>query len=83
MRKVDNLTTNPVPLSCNLGTLPSWNPLGHSRPVTGLLYLLQVLYLQNFATKRGQMKLFFYGCVAVHLRYNDINKQLDATITIY
>ena len=30
---------HPVPLSCNLGTLTSWNPLGHSRPVTGLLYL--------------------------------------------
>jgi hypothetical protein len=28
-----------VPLSCSLGTLTSWNPLGHSRPVTGLLYL--------------------------------------------
>jgi len=25
-------------LSLNLGTLTSWNPLGHSRPVTGLLY---------------------------------------------
>jgi len=24
----------PVPLSWNLGTLTSWNPLGHSRPVT-------------------------------------------------
>jgi hypothetical protein len=30
---------HPVPLSCNLGTLTSWNPLGHSRPVPGLLYL--------------------------------------------
>ena len=30
---------HPVPLSWNLGTLTSWNPLGHSRPVTGLLYL--------------------------------------------
>jgi hypothetical protein len=29
-----------VPLSCNLGTLTPWNNLGHSRPVTGLLYLL-------------------------------------------
>jgi hypothetical protein len=28
----------PVPLSWNLGTLTSWNPLGHSRPVTGLIY---------------------------------------------
>jgi len=26
-------------LSRNLGTVTSWNPLGHSRPVKGLLYL--------------------------------------------
>ena len=34
------LTTyhHPVPLSWNLGTLTSRKPLGHSRPVTGLLY---------------------------------------------
>jgi len=30
---------NPVPLLRNLGTLTFWNLLGHSRPVTGLLYL--------------------------------------------
>jgi hypothetical protein len=30
--------------SCNLGTLTSWNPLGHSKPVTGLLYLYGTLY---------------------------------------
>jgi len=34
---------HPVPLSWNLGTLTSWNPLGHSRPVTGLLYLYLLL----------------------------------------
>ena len=28
-----------MPLSRNLGNLTSWNPLGHSRPVTGLVYL--------------------------------------------
>jgi hypothetical protein len=33
---------HPVPLSWNLGTLSSWNTLGHSRPVTGLLYLFNV-----------------------------------------
>jgi len=33
-----------VPLSWNLGTLTSWNPLGHFRPVTGLLYLLPMLF---------------------------------------
>jgi len=31
---------HPVPLSRNLGTLTSWNPLGHSGPVMGLLYLI-------------------------------------------
>ena len=31
-----------MPLSCNLGALTSWNPLGHSRPVTGLLYLYHI-----------------------------------------
>jgi len=35
------LTTyhHPVPLSRNLGTLTSWNPLGPSWPLTGLRYL--------------------------------------------
>ena len=35
------LTTyhHPVPVSRNLETLTSWNPLGLSRPVMGLLYL--------------------------------------------
>jgi len=33
----------PVPLSRNLGTLTSWNPLRPSGPVTGLLYLLRLL----------------------------------------
>ena len=35
-----------MPLSWNLGTLTSWNPLGHSMPVTGLLYLY--IYLVSF-----------------------------------
>ena len=29
---------HPMPLSWNLGTLTSWNPLGNSRPVMGLLF---------------------------------------------
>jgi len=43
VRKADNL-----PPSCavvtNLGTLTSWNPLGHSGPVTGLLYLYLIIF---------------------------------------
>jgi len=30
---------HPVPLSRNMGTLTFWNPLGHSRSVTGFFYL--------------------------------------------
>jgi hypothetical protein len=30
-------------LSWNPGTLSSWNPLGHLRPVMGLLYLFTCL----------------------------------------
>jgi hypothetical protein len=35
-----------VPLSRNLGTLTSWNPLGHSGAVMGLLYLYSYLGLK-------------------------------------
>jgi len=43
------LTTyhHPVPLSRNLGVLTSWNPLGLSRPVTGLIYLYRFIIKIN------------------------------------
>jgi len=37
VRKADKLTTFMCQLSSNLGALTSWNPLGLSRPVMGLL----------------------------------------------
>ena len=48
------LTTyhHPVPLSRNLGALTSWNPLGLSRPVMGLLsykhFFEDTFILENF-----------------------------------
>jgi hypothetical protein len=36
-----------VPLSWNLGTLTSWNPLDHSRSVTGLIYLIYTLLIST------------------------------------
>jgi len=56
-----------VPLSLNLGTLTSWNPLGHSRPVMGLLYLYIYIYiykgkavpLQAWSGPEGSRKLKF------------------------
>jgi hypothetical protein len=37
VRRVDNLTTLMCRLSCNVGASTSWNPVGLSRPVMGLL----------------------------------------------
>jgi hypothetical protein len=44
VRMADNLTTFMCRLSRNLGASTSWNPLGLSRPVMGLLYL----YVMNY-----------------------------------
>jgi hypothetical protein len=43
-----------------VGTLTSWNPLGHYRPVTGLLYIfskyiLQFIYLYYYLTTKGDV----------------------------
>jgi len=48
------LTTyhHPVPLSRNLATLNSWNPLGLSRPVMGLLYLTTIIPQGNLTSDR-------------------------------
>jgi len=43
VRKADNLTTILCRCHINLGTLTSWNPLGHSRRVMGVLYLCFVI----------------------------------------
>jgi len=48
-------------MSRNLGTLTSWNPLGHSRPVTGLLYLYNKLKLDGVV----------YGCRTVFYIWPD------------
>ena len=52
---------HPVPLSCNLGTLTSWNPLGHSRSVMGLLYLLFII---SEAFIQRLLSLVFCTCTA-------------------
>jgi hypothetical protein len=48
-------------MSRNLGTLTSWNPLGHSRPVTGLLYLyLYWTYWRYYTTMAMYCDLYKY-----------------------
>ena len=61
VRKADNLTT--ILCRCHV-TLTSWNPLGHSRPVTGLIYLYRLLVTVNCITSECQteiIKKFFLG----------------------
>ena len=60
---------HPVPLSWNLGTLTSWNPLGHSRPVTGLLNIYIYIYIcsksssSNLCTSFSKFLVFFLKSV--------------------
>jgi hypothetical protein len=49
-----------VPLSCNLGTLTTWNPLGHYRPVTGLLYPLPA-YVDIYLYMVGKYSILSYS----------------------
>ena len=61
-----------VPLSWNLWTLTSWNPLGHSRPVTGLLYLfLRTSCTTSFNIQKFSVLPTVHLCVfCVALRKN-------------
>jgi len=46
-----------VPLSWNLGALTSWNLLGHSRPVTGLIYLYyECVFVTLFIQHAGRVR---------------------------
>jgi len=53
------LTTyhHPVPLSRNLGTLTSCNPLGHSRPVMGLIFYM----FRSQSTHHQEVKILLYS----------------------
>ena len=50
------------------GNLTSWNPLGHSRPVTGLLYLYLIVLLLSPNTFQAQSKHNFI----IHLNFNEL-----------
>ena len=61
-----------MPLSWNLGTLTSWKPLGLSRPVTGLLYLLlnPVIYFPaSSSTYNCDHKLILVLASSIHYRF--------------
>jgi len=69
---------HPVLLSWNLGTLTSWNPLGHSRPVTGLLYIFTFLHISVIfhTVIRINFFLFYervYFSFCLQTKYNQTN----------
>jgi hypothetical protein len=48
-----------------MGNLTSWNPLGHSRPVTGLLYLY--LYNPQNTTNFGSLSATIQKLISMAL----------------
>jgi hypothetical protein len=70
-----------VPLSCNLGTLTYWNPLGHSRPVTGLLYFLPFYIYVNIAGVQPESFRFEVG--VVHYRTEGVYHENFLSVCTY
>ena len=55
-----------MPLSRILGTLTSWNPLGPSGPVTGLLYLYLKIYFFSAEILKHYVRLAIFFSVSGH-----------------
>jgi hypothetical protein len=72
---------HPVPSSCNLGTLTTWNPLGHSMPLTGLIYLLLTKKERNVLFDIKMAHLWRH-VVEMQWDNNTINSQLMLRLKI-
>ena len=67
VRRADKLITFMCRLSWNLGASTSWNPQGLSRPVEGLLYLLQCSYARGlFRAKHYTGIIIMPTCATSH-----------------
>jgi len=69
-----------MPLSCNLGTLTSWNPLGHSRPVKRLLYFNLYLYLMQMQCSKsrpGLTGIFSSNLLTIVLSFSGLDTELQ------
>jgi hypothetical protein len=62
VRRADNLTTFMCRLSRNLGASTSWNPVGLSRPVMGLLYLFFLYEYVMYVIERD-LKFCFWPVI--------------------
>jgi len=72
-----------VPLSRNLGTLTSWNPLGLSRPVMGLLYLLHGGRSQYAPSNRWYQPTRIKGVITQSIRKSVIFHVCFLSVFIY
>jgi hypothetical protein len=57
-------------LSRNLGASTSWNPVGLSRPVMGLLYLFFYLSLKQTEKKKKAIRYFLMLLIPLFIRFN-------------
>ena len=78
---------HPVPLSRNLGTLTSWNPLGHSRPVMGLIYLtgldvvfasINLKYSRSYLKTKEEDRGYAVALLDEALRYKSESRGFDS-----
>jgi hypothetical protein len=69
------LTTyhHPVPLSRNLGSITSWNPLGLPRPVTGLLKNNTQEHLLSVSPRLETSNTYPRDCIARHLSHSTVD----------
>jgi hypothetical protein len=59
-----------MPFSRNLETLTSWIPLGHSRPVKGLLYLYYNCYCYYYYCYYYYYYYYYYHYYYFNISYN-------------
>ena len=76
------LTTyhHPVPLSWNMGTLTSWNLLVHSRPVTGLLYIIIIIIINLHTAYLPKIVPITHPLIHYNTLWN--LRDTDATISL-
>ena len=74
---------HPVPLSRNLGTLTSWNPLGLSRPVICLylcLFTLKKIQVSLKSDKNNRYFTWRHMCSYISLNYSENEKMFQTKV---
>jgi len=71
---------HPVPLSCNLGTVTSWNPLSYSRPVMGTTLPLSLHLWVKFFGNTDIFRSVSDWDVMLGWKFNCVSKNRYASV---